>query len=273
MSQSCPNCQSQQPDGARFCGDCGATLAATMVEGKTVLAPAGPPPVAANPQGHPVQPQPQPPHPQPTFRPGAGSAPGSATHLMNQREHTVFVIDKSGSMDERYDSRLSKVEAAARANATMVLEKARIDPNDRIGIVAFEDFAMPLLPLSPVGTHKRDIIQALQTISAGGCTDINEGLKAARDLFDWNRSDVVRRIVLLTDGHGGHPIRTAEELKSRGVVIDVIGVGDSPSNVDEKLLRKVSSVVQGELRYRFIKDQQTLVNHYTRLASKTSLGA
>ena len=275
MSQPCPNCSSQQPDGARFCGDCGATLAATMVQGKTVLAPAGQPPAVTSHQS------PPPPaalthqqlQPQSTFRPGAGSVPGSATHLMNQREHTIFVIDKSGSMAEPYDSRLTKVEAATRANASMVLEKARIDPNDMIGIVAFEDFAMPILPLLPVGGRKRDIIQALQTITAGGGTDINEGLKAARDLFDWSRSDVVRRIVLLTDGHGGHPLHTAQELKARGVVIDVTGVGDSPANVDERLLRQIASVVQNELRYRFIKDQQTLVSHYTRIAGKTALGA
>lgn len=88
-------------------------------------------------------------------------------------------------------------------------------------------------------------------------------------MFDWSRNDVVRRIVLLTDGHGGEPLRTAEDLKSRGVVIDVIGVGSNPSRVDEKLLRKVASVIEGETRYRFIKDQQTLVGHYTQLANKT----
>ena len=83
---------------------------------------------------------------------------------------------------------------------------------------------------------------------------------------------MVRRIVLLTDGHGGHPIDTARDLKSKGVVIDVIGVGSAPSGVDEKLLRNVASVVEGEARYRFIKDQQTLVAHYTQLANKTATG-
>ena len=57
----------------------------------------------------------------------------------------------------------------------------------------------------------------------------------------------------MTDGHGGHPLRTAEELKARGVVIDVTGVGQDPAGVDEKLLKKVASVIEGELRYRFVK--------------------
>ena len=45
----------------------------------------------------------------------------------------------------------------------------------------------------------------------------------ARDMFDWNRKDIVRRIILLTNGEGGDPLHTAKDLKSRGVVIDIIG--------------------------------------------------
>jgi Mg-chelatase subunit ChlD len=190
--------------------------------------------------------------------------------VAKHREQTVFVVDKSGSMAEQHDSRFSKMDAAIRANSSLVLHKAQIDPYDEIGIVTFEDFAMPVLNLCPIQTRRRDILQALQSLTPGGGTDINAGLEAARDMFDWNRNDVVRRIVLLTDGHGGYPLQTASDLKGQGVVIDVIGVGDSPANVDEKLLKKVASVVQGELRYRFIKDQQTLVAHYTQLANKTA---
>ena len=107
-------------------------------------------------------------------------------------------------------------------------------------------------------------------MSAGGGTDINEGLKTARDSFDWNRNNVVRRIILLTDGHGGQPLKTSEELKSRGVIIDVIGIGSTPEGVDEKLLRKVASVIEGEVRYRFIADSLTLTRTYTQLANKTA---
>ncbi len=56
-------------------------------------------------------------------------------------------------------------------------------------------------------------------------------------------------------------------------MIDVIGVGPDPSHVNEKLLRKVASFIDGELHYRFIKDQKTLVDHYTHLAMKTKIGA
>jgi Mg-chelatase subunit ChlD len=199
--------------------------------------------------------------------PGQGGSPRA-----NQREHTVFVVDVSGSMDSEYQGGMSKLEAAKRANLSMVLNKAQIDPNDEIGLVSFESHAHRILGLCPIHSHRAQIIQAVQSLMIGGGTDINEGLKAARKSFDWGRNDVVRRIMLLTDGQGGHPLTTAEDLKSRGVVIDVIGVGENPSGVDEKLLRKVASSIEGEVRYRFIKDQQTLVAHYTRLAGKTATG-
>lgn len=151
-----------------------------------------------------------------------------------------------------------------------MINKAQIDPYDAVGIVTFDDQAQRVLEICPLHSHRRHIIQTLQQLPEGGGTDINEGLKAAREMFDWSRSDAVRRIVLLTDGQGGHPLHTAEDLKNRGTIIDVIGVGEDPGEVDEKLLKKVASVVEGEIRYRFIKDQQSLVAHYTMLANKTA---
>ena len=271
MTQTCTQCGSPSQANARFCQNCGATLGATMVQGRTVIA--QPPMQAAPPQGIDVKTIVQ------RAQKALGDAPISITPnevtqtLLDQREQTVIVEDKSGSMAERYDDSMPKIEAAIRANINMVLNKARIDPQDEVGLVTFDSQAQILLHLCPIISHKQQIINTLQSLDAEGGTDINEGLLVARGLFDWSRKDVIRRIVLLTDGHGGHPIRTAEDLKENGVVIDVIGVGDCPSSVEEKLLKKVASVIQGELRYRFIKDHQTLIAHYTQLANKTATTA
>jgi hypothetical protein len=70
---------------------------------------------------------------------------------------------------------------------------------------------------------------------------------------------------------GGHPLRTAEDLKSQGVIIDVTGVGGSPAKVDDSLLKKVASILHGELLYRFIKDQRTLNRTFTALGGKTRI--
>jgi Mg-chelatase subunit ChlD len=253
---------------ARFCCGCGKTLEGTVTLNRTVIYPAGPPPIAAF-----------------NYEPGSRSVgslnindrtllqrTAAAESMDGQREDVVQGVDVSGSMGERYDDRHSKIAAAIRAAASLVLQKSRVDPNDRVGVVAFHGKAYSVAALAPVGTQKQQLIQAIMSLRDGGNTDINAGLKVARDIFDWTQSDVVRRIVLLTDGHGGDPLHTAEELKARGVVIDVIGVGENPAGVDEKLLKKVASFVEGKLRYRFIKDEQTLVDYYTQLANKTALG-
>ena len=253
----------------QFCLKCGRTLAAAASGDQTVVAPSPVTPLAITAQQRQTILQ----RAQAAFGSGpVGMGSGqSECGRSDRREHTFLVNDVSGSMSSPFDGAVSKEEAVIRATVTMVIQKAQIDPNDEIGIVTFNSHAQLVLPLCPLHSHKQQIISALQSMTPSNGTDINEGLKAARDAFDWSRDDVVRRIVLLTDGQGGYPLRTAEELKSRGVVIDVIGVGASPSDVDEKLLRQVASVVEGELRFRFLADQRTLLIHYTQIANKTAI--
>ena len=268
MSQICPQCQAPSPDVARFCKACGATLAATQAQGQTVVSAT----LAAGTQVLRDQIKTVVQRAQATF--GTGPLPLPSPQMAraqpSQREHVVSTIDVSGSMGDPYDGSMIKLQAAIRANTSLLLQKAQIDPYDEMALVTFRSSAEKILDLCPILSNRQQIIQALQSLIPDNGTDIDEGLKVARATFDWNRRDVVRRIVLLTDGQGGEPLHTAEDLKSRGVVIDVIGVGPTPSEVNEELLRQVASVIEGQCRYRFIRDQKTLVQHYTWLANKTA---
>jgi len=265
--KTCPNCGTQNRPDARFCKACGHVLAATSVGGRTVVLPRTEPGRMTADEAKTIVERVN-----KTFgQTAAGPMPGTMAGAdPNQREHTTLVIDRSGSMGEEFDQGENKMVAAARGAINLILNKARIDPDDEIALVAFNSRGRVLLPFQPLRTHKRAMIQALQSLSPDNGTDINKGLKEARNLFDWSRQDVVRRVVLLTDGHGGRPEKTAEALKEQGTVVDVIGVGDTPENVNERLLRQIASRVGGQLRYRFIKDHQTLLAHYTRLANKTA---
>ncbi len=262
----CNHCGSANAATAKFCQGCSRSLAGPAGGVKTQVNPA----LAASKAASPVV--------VPPVLPVALNAavPGRTlirqTLLGNdQREHTVMVLDRSGSMCGQCNGRFIKLEAAKRAMKGHVVEKHKIDPNDEMGVISFDSAACVQLPITSLATGKARVFQAIDALIASGGTDINEGLKAARDLFNWSHNGVIRRIVLLTDGHGGHPLHTAEDLKGRGVVIDVIGVGPDPSAVDEKLLRKVASTVQGELRYRFIDQEKTLVDHGTSIAAKTQI--
>lgn len=269
MTEKCMNCKTPNESGARYCQNCGYLLGATRVHGRTVV-------MSSPSQTHrpPVDDRTILQRAECTF--GAGETlvnPVTATmQRMDQREQIVIVNDRSSSMGEVYDRGVTKLEAAIRASVNLVLGKYQIDPHDEVGLVIFNSCAEILLDMSSIASHKKGMIEILQTLTADNGTDINAGLIAARDVFDWSRTDVVRRVALLTDGHGGDPLHTAEDLKARGVVLDVIGIGPQPSQVDETLLKKVASVIEGQLHYRFVKDHQTLVAHYTQLANKTATG-
>ncbi|NIA31634.1 MAG: VWA domain-containing protein [Actinobacteria bacterium] len=79
-----------------------------------------------------------------------------------------------------------------------------------------------------------------------------------------------RRIILLTDGeHLGdeNPIHIAIRLKKAGVIIDCIGIGGSPKDVDERLLKQIASRNSDDsIRYCFVGDQQKLLRKYQTLA-------
>ena len=268
MNQKCQRCQTENLANAQFCQSCGALLAATCTQNRTVVMPSSSTIKPSLPFDAKTIIQ--------KFQQGGATQPtlmatqAQNINRMGQREHTVIVMDRSESMAEPYAGGISKLQAAIRAAVVLVCNKAQIDATDEIGLVAFNSLAEVIMDLHPMASHKRQMIQKIQALQPVNGTDINEGIKKARDMFEWNRIDVIRRVVLLTDGEGGKPLDTAQDLKNQQVVIDVIGIGDSPSNVNEKLLKQVASVVEGERRYRFIKDQQTLIAHYTQLANKTS---
>lgn len=87
-----------------------------------------------------------------------------------------------------------------------------------------------------------------------------------------DENNVTRRIILLSDGEhnvtGRCPIKVAERLKDSNVIIDCIGIGGSPRNIDEKTLKMIASVnPDGTIRYCFIKDKQQLIKKYNSLAN------
>jgi len=268
MNQECQKCRTVNPSSSRFCQGCGRPLAATSVGGRTVVLSSAPASGGvSDAEARTIIQRAERAFGGTSTRPGAGTM---SPVRPGQREHLVIVNDISGSMEEPYEPGITKLQASIRASVNLVLGKFQTDRQDEIGLVVFNSVAEVLEDFHPVGTYKAQMIYDLQSLKPDDGTDINEGLKAAQGMFDWSLPGVVRRVVLLTDGQGGEPLDTARKLKDRGVVIDVISIADKPANADEMLLKKVASTVGGVLRYRFIKDQKTLVQHYTMLAQKTA---
>jgi hypothetical protein len=78
---------------------------------------------------------------------------------------------------------------------------------------------------------------------------------------------ILRFSVETRDGHDdGDPVRAAEQLKQAGIRLDIIGIGGSPSQVNEHELKQMASFFEGQLRYWFIRDTATLVRKFEALA-------
>ena len=59
----------------------------------------------------------------------------------------------------------------------------------------------------------------------------------------------------------------ARRLKDKGVIVDCIGIGGNPAEVNEADLMKIASKnPDGSIRYCFIGDQQELIKKYENLA-------
>ncbi len=185
-------------------------------------------------------------------------------------EATVIAIDVSSSMSEAYRGAKDKLAAAKAAAITFVVTKASMSPEDHLGLVSFDDQARVVLPCQALREHRKDLIRAVQELQIGGGTDIAAPLIEARVMLAATSPDLQPRVALITDGHGGEPLDIAREMQNEGIVLDVIGIGDTPDRVNEPLLRKVASVVDGQSRYIFIRDMRSLLEHTSSISRHVS---
>lgn len=208
---------------------------------------------------------------------------------------TIVLLDASGSMNS-CDYRPTRIAAAGRATARLIDLKAREYPADEVGLVSFSITACELMAPLSAGTHAKPLIAACQNLDTGWQTNITAGLEqAARtaglpyrpvhplssvtDAFlgepplrlPATGCELDRRVqfILLTDGAHNHdvkPLATARRLKDAGVDVAAIGIGGSPSAVDEPTLKEIASLDEsGEPQYCFIDDANALIREFERL--------
>ena len=200
-------------------------------------------------------------------------------------ERTAVLVDCSGSMSADMagsggaGTRLRAAKAAARA---FVERKARMFEEDgdfagEISIVAFNGEVVGHVPLTPYDRCERSLLPFLERLDSEDGTDFEKPLLFAERILSPKRNDapeILDRLILLTDGRARDPKEIADRLKKNGVIIDTIGIGNSDSGesaeVDGKLLREIASILDGESRYRFIRESDDLINHFFSLAGTLS---
>ena len=106
----------------------------------------------------------------------------------------VFAIDVSGSMARQ--NRLELVKKSLR----LLVDELR--PADEVGIVVYGDRGSVLLEPTD-GGEKRSIMRAIDRLSPGGSTYVEDGLKIAyRMAAEQVQPGRVTRVMLLSDGVG-----------------------------------------------------------------------
>lgn len=177
----------------------------------------------------------------------------------------IIIIDCSYSMDDT-DYRPTRLKAAQ--NAAMEYVNTLVGQNtDTIAtVISFSDEARVVVSPTSMSESQR-IIQGIQSIKVDGGTNIGEGFKQVEKVLTGHNGQ--NQIILLTDGFGDCPLSISQRLKKRcGSIIDVVGIGGSPRDVNESLLKKVATTEpDGTNHYRFIADEGTLKLHYRKLAT------
>ncbi|HET9708238.1 MAG TPA: von Willebrand factor type A domain-containing protein [Gemmatimonadales bacterium] len=171
----------------------------------------------------------------------------------------VFLIDVSGSMDE--PNKLPLVKSAL----TMLVNTLRAQ--DRVAIVVYAGSAGLVLP-STAGDQKSRILQAIDSLEAGGSTAGGAGIKRA---YDEAVANFIRggnnRVILATDGDfnvgvssDGELIRLIEDRRKTGVFLTVLGFG--MGNLKDSKMEQLADHGNGNYAYidNALEAKKTLVH-------------
>jgi Mg-chelatase subunit ChlD len=175
----------------------------------------------------------------------------------------VFIIDHSGSMGETSGGAI-KLELAKEAAARSV---ELLMPNDRVGVIAFDDAAAWVVPLTEL-SDPAGVINQIGRIRVGGGTDIYAGVLAMSKVLPGDAAQV-KHVILLTDGGAdpsGIPELVGKLHDENNITLTTIGVGRDAA----PFLPRLAEVGGG--RYHFAADPGSIPSIFTEettLASRS----
>jgi Ca-activated chloride channel family protein len=173
----------------------------------------------------------------------------------------VFLIDVSGSMET--PEKLPLLKAAF----VMLVEQLR--PQDRVAMVVYAGAAGLVLP-STSGSHKEEILQAIDRLQAGGSTAGGAGIelayKIARENFIKEGNN---RVILATDGDFNVGVssnaameRLIEQKRETGIFLTVLGFGIG--NYKDSKMETLADKGNGNYAYidNIMEARKVLVNEF-----------
>jgi len=140
---------------------------------------------------------------------------GGASERLGEGAELVFLIDRSGSMNETFAGRTPSGGEESKASAAKRILQGFIQGkrHDFVGVAAFSTSPMLVMPLTD---HLPAIKAAIDAVDRPGLdyTDIGRGLAMALSMFPIEVSDRSRAIVLVSDGAGVIDPRIQDDLRA-----------------------------------------------------------
>ena len=169
-----------------------------------------------------------------------------------------LVIDRSGSMSES-----GKLEYAIIAAQKLV---DRLNRNDRLAVVIYDDVVDVLVPSTPV-TNPELIKQKIAAVTARNSTNLAQGLILGHNqVAEYFDREAINQVIILSDGLANVGITDPYELKrmvsawgETGIRVTAMGLG---ADFNEDLMMGLANASGG--RYHFIESPAQLAGIYEK---------
>ena len=157
----------------------------------------------------------------------------------------ALVVDRSGSMQG------PKLRAAKDCVIDLI---KRMNPEDQVCLVQYDDHVHTLLPLTQVDQVSGVIDALVQSITANGSTDLHAGLLRGGEMLAPSAGrDATCHVILLSDGQANHGILTINRiceqvsaLAEAGVTTTTLGLGE---DFNEELMTAMAQAGLGRAHY------------------------
>jgi uncharacterized protein YegL len=142
---------------------------------------------------------------------GVGSSGGAGLDL-------ALVIDTSGSMS--WSSKIATAKTAANA----LVDALPVDTTS-VGIARFASSAYTVLGLTPLNPSKSSVTSAINSLGAGGGTNIGAGVAEGETIINaGHTSGRTKMQVVLSDGVGLYSSQAAAAYTNSGIITHAVGV-------------------------------------------------
>lgn len=163
---------------------------------------------------------------------------------------TAIIIDESGSMGGG-----QKIENAKQSAKEYV---SLLGPGDYATVIGFDSGARTPAPMQRTTTaNKSNLRSGIDRLSAGGGTDIGDGMREAFPEFDKAPENATKAAILLGDGRAGYPGNQVQTYNNSEIPVCTIALG---SNADRDTLERIAENTGCELREASSSNLQEIYN-------------